>query len=608
MTQRSFQDKTAIYKRLVRLASELWGLKERNIDAHDPIIGLIFGAVSEELSKIGTEISEIRQGLVDEISTALLPRELNGAKPAHGVLFVEPNEVSIKLNKTNLFSSPTTVTNSSNGRTEERNIFLSPANTHTLNQLTVQRIISPRGLLEWKKSGFEHNEYARVRSNRDSILIGVSMSDQIDFIDNVNLFMYNEHFTNLLQLKEETGLLRARIGNHELEMKSSVSGTSSGINAIKSLVSITLQQEEDVLEFYRPFYYQITCNLNKRNWQEASNLLINKYFDQESAELGLQKYLWIELVSSNSTSSNMLTELRCQTNCVPVINRRYREFSHRMNNFFNIINLPGTDQFYDIENVTSSSGHKYMALNQLQTDGNFAAGTYEVRHHRTGRVDEDEVIAKLNYLIELLRDESSAFSALDLNFLSVHLRTLDQNIEQLRNKIPQSQLLSSNNYLILQTKHDNDTVFVNFWTTEGSLGNRINASSEILPVENYDVNPASVLLVVDMSMGRDRLSPSERLRMLQWQLTSKDGIYSKEDLRRFCLSKSSAIEGVSTKYVMRQMPQSNKGFQKVLNIEIIQTTNQKIDEQEKERLRLEIEKSIENKSLVSFPIMVTWKN
>jgi hypothetical protein len=608
MTQKSFQDKNAIYKRLVRLAAELWGLKERNIDAHDPIIGLIFGAVAEELSKIGTEISEIRQGLVDEISTALLPRELNGAKPAHGVLYIEPNEVAIELKKTHQFTSPVTVTNPSNGRTEDRFVYLSPVASTALNQISVQRIITPQGLMEWSKSGFEYNDYSRVRSNRDSILIGISVNDQIDFVDKIKLFFFNEHFTNLMQLKEQTSLLKAMIGSHELAMKSNVVAAASGTNAIKSLVSITLQQEEEVLQLYQSFYYEITCNLNIRNWQETSNLLINKYFDQESAELGLHKYLWIELISSNSTPSNLLTELRCQTNCIPVFNRRYREFSHRMNSFFNIINLPGNDQFYDIEDITSSNGQKYTALNQLQNEENFVAGTYEVRHHRTGRIDEDEVIAKLNYLIDLLRDESSAFSALDLNFLSVHLRTLDQNIEQLRNKIPQSQLLSNNNYLILQSKQENDTVFVNFWTTEGSIGNKLNTSSEITPIENHDVNPAGVRLVVDMSMGRDKLSPNERLRMLQWQLTSKDGIYSKEDVRRFCLSKSSYIESVQTKFFMKQMPDSNKGFQKVLNVEISQVANQKIEEQEKERLRFEIEKSIESKSLISFPILVTWKN
>lgn len=608
MTQKSFQDKNVIYKRLVRLASELWGLKERNIDAHDPIIGLIFGAVAEELSKIGTEISEIRQGLVDEISTALLPRELNGAKPAHGVLYIEPTEPLTVLKKTHQFTSPVTVTNPANGRAEDRFVYLSPAASYTLNQISVQKIISPMGLLDWNNSRFEENEYARVRSNRDSILIGLSVNDQIDFIENINLFFFNEHFTNLLQLKDQTGLLKAKIGNHELEINPTTSAAKSGINAIKSLVSITLQQEEEVLELYESFYYEIKCNLNVRNWQENSNLLINKYFDQESAELGLQKYLWLELISSNSTSSNLLSEIRCQTNCIPVFNRRYREFSHRMNNFFNIINLPGNDQFYDIEEVSSSNGQKYLAINQLQSNDNFSAGTYEIRHHRTGRIDEDEVIAKLNYLIELLRDESSAFSALDLNFLSVHLRTLDQNIEQLRNKIPQSQLLSNNNYLILHSKQDNDTVFVNFWTTEGSIGNKLNNLSEITPIENHDINPDSVRLVVDMSMGRDKLSPNERLRMLQWQLTSKDGIYSKEDLRRFCLAKSSSIDSVQTHYQMKQMPNSNKGFQKVLNVEISQVANQRIEEQEKERLRFELEKSIESKSLISFPILVTWKN
>jgi len=608
MTKKLFQDKTAIYKRLVKLASELWGLKERNIDAHDPVIGLIFTAVAEELSKIGTEISEIRQGLVDEISSALLPRELNGAKPAHGILHMSPSDMSVNITKSHQFTSIISVTNNSNGRQIEKPIYLTPVDSFTIHPISVQRIITPGGLLEWRESSFEFNEYARVKSNPDSILIGISVTDQIDFIDKINLFFFNEDFIRLQEFSDDLSLLKAQIGKHSLSMKPGLTTNATSTSAIKSLINVAQHQEQEIINHYRSFYYEITCNLNKRNWQETSNLLINQLFEQEATELGLQKYLWIELISSNPTSSNMIKEMQCQTNCIPVFNRRNREISHRMNNFFNIINLPGEDQFYDIEEVSSSHGNKYTSINQLQSENEMSFGTYEVRHHRTGRIDEDEVISKLNYLIELLRDESSAFSALDLNFLSVHLRTLDQNIEQLRNKIPQSQLLSNNNYLILQSKQENDTVFIKFWTTEGLHGNHLNTKSEIIPFENYDIVQSSLGLVVDMSMGRDKLSSNERLRMLQWQLTSKDSIYSKEDIVRFCLAKSSMIKDVQTKYMMHQMPESNKGFQKVLNVELTSISTQNIEKKDKERLKLEIQKNIENKSLISFPILVTWKN
>jgi len=608
MKKTLFQDKKEIYKRLVRLASELWGLKERNIDAHDPIIGLLFSAIAEELSKIGSEISDIRHGLVDEISTALLPRELNGAKPAHGILFLMPNESNSKVRKSFQFTSLTPPNQNSKTQSSEKTIYLSPVADFKVSQKFIQAIISPKGLSEWKDNGFEHNEYARVASKADSILIGVNVGDQIDFIDQLNLFFYNESFTDLLELQEEISLFQAKIGRHELAIAPKIPVASSNVNAIKSLITISQMQEQEVINLYRPFYYEINCNLNVRNWQEASNLMINQLFPQEAVELSLQNLLWIELTSSNPTSTKFLGQLKCQTNCIPILNRRFRELSYRVNNFFNIINLPGDDEFYDIEEIASINGQQYSAINHIQSDDRNKIGSYEVRHHRTGRIDEDEVVVKLNYLIELLRDESSAFNALDLNFLSVHLRTLSQNIEQLRNKIPPSQLHSSNNYLILQSQLESDTVFIKFWTTEGLAGNNLTGNSEILPLENYDIDPASIQLIVDMSLGRDRLTPAERLRMLQWQLTSRDGIYSKEDIRRFCLSRSTLIEDVSTQFVTMQMPDAEKGFQKFMSVEMKSTSASKLQDKDKERLRIEIQKAIESKSLISFPIIVRWKN
>jgi hypothetical protein len=608
MKKSKFQDKRDIQRRILRLATELWEIKDKNVQSIDPIVTFLIGAISEELAKLGTEISEIRHGLVDEISSSLLPKELIGAKPAHAVIHAMPNDTYTSVDRRHQFITKVDVPLSTTSTdSEEREIYFSPVADFNLMSARVEKIITPGGLLEWQNTHFDVSEHTRLVSEHGTILLGISLDSEIEHIHNLNLFFYTEDGSKLTSIIDEISVIQATIGNHPVEFSRKSSRYLSNENAIRSFITISHMQEQEVLNFYNPFNAEIKLNLNVRNWREKSSLFIQNQYLEDADEFGLQDLLWIQLKSSNPESTELLNDLRCQTNCFPVINRRFREFSYRTNGYYNILNLPGNDEFYDIEEVYSISGKHYQSTNLNQTSAQEGQGFYEIRSHRTGRIDENEVVNKLNYLIDLLRDESSAFSALDYSFLNIHLRTLNQNIELLRNKIPKSHTPTTNTYLILNTKDELDTVFIKFWTTEGELGNRVDTGNTLLAIGNHDLATTSIALVCKPSMGRNQLSAVERLRKLQWQLTSKDTVYSREDIRKFCLAKSLSIANVEIKYKMKVHPEAKSGFEKVIAIDLIPSAKHPMSNSDKEKTRIEIEKGIEYKSLLTFPTEVTWR-
>lgn len=609
MKRSAFQDKKEIQRRIQRMAAELWNLKDKNLQAIDPVVSFIIGAISEELAKLGNEISEIRHGLVDEISSSLLPRELIGAKPAHAVIHAMPNDVDVIIDRRHQFVTKVEADKSSQSHSSgPRDIFLSSVADFHLSRSRVDRIITPKGMIEWNGNTFEPNENANIQTEDNNILLGISLDEEIDHIENIELFFYHENPGNIENVIDEIDVLQASIGQYIPSFGRKPRRFLSNENAIRSFITISHMQEQEVLDLYGPFYGEVELKLNVRNWKEKSALFIQSKYVEEADKLNLQHFLWLQLSSSNPHAAEIMNGLRCQTNCFPVINRKYNEFPYRTNGYYNILNLPGSDEFYDIEEIHSINGQQYHSTNLVQAAEEDSFGYYEIRNHRTGRIDENEVVNKLNYLVDLLRDESSAFAAMDYNFLDIHLRTLNQNIELLKNKIPKSHTPTGNTYLILNCKEAIDTVFIKYWTTEGMLANKVLAGSEIQPLDNYDIVDDSISLISTPSLGRDRLSPVERLRKLQWQLSSKDSIYSREDIRKFCLSKSMGVADVEIDYSLKMHPEAHKGMEKIISVVLIPHSKQPMGMDDKETIRLEIEKGIEYKSLLAFPTEVKWKN
>ena len=61
-------------------------------------------------------------------------------------------------------------------------------------------------------------------------------------------------------------------------------------------------------------------------------------------------------------------------------------------------------------------------------------GTYTLRTGDVERFDSRNAMEYMNYLLELLRDESSAFAALGQDFVASQIKELNQNIAQLEQK------------------------------------------------------------------------------------------------------------------------------------------------------------------------------
>ncbi len=87
------------------------------------------------------------------------------------------------------------------------------------------------------------------------------------------------------------------------------------------------------------------------------------------------------------------------------------DFSFRLQEIINIIPLTTDDLFLDLEEVSSDEG-KLLNVRSFEQRGEEQTFAMLLRNGGVGRFDERDAGTIVNYLLQLLRDESAAFSTL----------------------------------------------------------------------------------------------------------------------------------------------------------------------------------------------------
>src|SRR5690606_12749061 len=108
----------------------------------------------------------------------------------------------------------------------------------------------------------------------------------------------------------------------------------------------------------------------------------------------------------------ILIDLFVSINAFPVINRKLKDFFHRLKGVTNII--PFTTESYEyflsVHSLRDSTEKSYRQI-PFTTDDQEMIGTYSIRQSGTERIDPRASKEYLKYVVDLVRDESAAFSS-----------------------------------------------------------------------------------------------------------------------------------------------------------------------------------------------------
>jgi len=565
---------------MIKNASRIWGFQDIQAESSfDPLVGMIVGALSSELAKISNEISTTEARLLEKLVELLSPEPVTGPFPAHGIIRTKPVEHVFTIDPLNQFFFNKRNIISGENTTVEIPVFFTPTGKYKLFNGQLKYLINRAKIFQFKEDLYKEVivEGSSDKSFKTSeIWLGLEMDDQVGSIEGLSVYFDLRSELHEKSFYESLSKGKWIVNGHPVKF---IQGAGDKGNLDRDALDALMKKELDVTaklcshinRFYKKNFFTICSDggyfPNKPDSEEKYPQLLNEVFMRKDLEKIEGNIIWIKVEFPQVLPTEVLDNLFCSINCYPVFNRHLNEFTQSAREFINILPLITDEIYLDMERVTGSSGRSY-GQKSLFTIKEAENGTYIVRRGGAGRFDSRNAAEIVNYLLELLRDESAAFAILGVDMISSNLKELEQTIARLDNRLKESNIVKEDiSYLLLKPHTDDETLFVKFWTTNGKFANNIKSGENLLIYNGSDLWPESVTLVTPSMGGRESMDSEQRLNAYRTALLSHGRVVTKEDIKALCFEHfGNLLEEVEIKKGLQTGQSTDSGFIQTLDI------------------------------------------
>jgi len=543
----------------------------------------------------------------------MTPETVFGARPSHAILYTEPVQALLNVKSEYLFTYKKKVSYK-NTSENFKDIYFSPVQDFNIIQGAVKYIATGHSISEVsqskqlntlhkinKQNGLPQSTmYIGISSNLESIsLKDVSFYFDVLGVDSDPIFFHHlknaKWYVNEKEIKTSDGFFNSN--------KTNTLKLESVFNDISSKTQNIIQQ---VRNNYLKYYITVKEELKKAAYKKSSFEELDSVIADNKLKLD-ENVRWIKIVFPRVVTNSMLENVYCSLNAIPVINRRLNSFTYQMKEFIDIIPIKSESLFLDLKSIENTSGKAYKLLSKNASGSE--KGTFIVRSDNVGKLDHRNAKEYLKHLIELLKDESASFSFFNNDFLYKNLSALNQLISLLENKVSEiSSNATETNYISLKPFRKNETLLIDFWTTDGTEGNAIKSGSSLKTYSGVGIKQKSSVLLTTTFGGKNDLSMNERLDAYRRSLLSRDRIVTKEDVKALCYELySSKISDVKISNGYTTDVALKKGLLQCINIELTPNNKVATEPNEWDALNSNLLLHLETHALNVFPYKVILK-
>lgn len=565
---------------MIRNASKIWGYPDvQDINSFDPVLGLILGALAEELHTISGEINKADSRVVEKLLDVLFSQNMFTHFPAHAVACAKPVQPRVTIGDYYQFYFSKEVHGPADreGTTTKKNIWFTPTNHSVLFSGEVKYLFA--GKYVYEMDGPLKEIVAEAPRNpagsSTSLLLGVRLSPLVELLDGLSLFFSFKNIQTDDRFYHALHNAKWKLNGKEVAFYSGLQkGDAGGENSLAELLkrdsNISYKAGSFINDFYGKNFMTLggDQHLYKDFMQEDfSPPLFDEDFRNNYPSLYEKDILWIEIDMSLPLSVEEINDLVISLNCFPVINRELNEYTHSIVKGTNVIPLLTDDLFFDVKRVSDSKDLVYTPRTSVHSDSD-ENKSYLVRQGGIARFDSRDARETIGHLIDLVRDEAAAFSVKGTDLISFELKQLEQILTRLQQRIGTSAVANDlNSYLILGSNTDYDKISVQFWSVAGEEANNIRSGSLLSVYRGSDLNDKSVKLFTQTTGGRQKLSKEDKLNALRRSMLSKGRIVTAEDIKALCFELFGAsLKTVEVKKGVSIHHSAGKGMSRTLDV------------------------------------------
>lgn len=569
-----------IKDRILRKAARLWGYNELEAEtSFDPIVSLLLSTTASELDKLGFELESSRSRIIERILEIMFPEEVSGVVPSRSLIQVFPLENQSKVSFYNHFKTSKRVHNVYNpSESGSKDVFFCPTIESKLTTAKVEYTAYGNNLNR-VESYFFTDLLAKSEQHIPSgeMWVGVRCPNKIDlenltfYIDINNNYQKELFFYYLKQAK-------VYFGDKEFSLQEGYNVDQGNIN-LENIITKNYSDLEhlytDVNQYYFSNFFTLREKLSHNDKPENEELF-DKYFkDNRLAEES--DIIWLKFKFSEAVVTEVLENMSVTLNCVPVINIHNVKSYHRVTGRLNIIPIKSDDSFLDLDYVSDDRGRRFDVKNYASENNGISA---VLRKGGVSRFDQRGASELLQYLLELIKDETAAFSGIGGDSAKETLRQINQNVAALHQLAKEKSFSQANNPYLVITSDSQDaevTCNISYWLTNGEEGNDIKQAT-VLTVESIDdvaLDKTAIMLKSSVG-GRKSLSSQDKILEYRNSLLTRGRIVTVADIRIFGLNHfKNIIKDIEVSKGTKKEVSLKGGFSRTIDIFLVRNNEMK---------------------------------
>jgi hypothetical protein len=542
----NINSKELIKNRMLKHALTYWGIK--NTEDLDPAVKLILEALSLELYNLGNEIRDTQVRILEKVANLLAPDFLTAPSAAHGLLHVCPVEPREILSSDACFFAQRKISSKQNEVLDSTlEVYFTPVQAMHVFDIQVAAIATGNHIYGYDPS-FNKQILAKSKSGFKEtgvVWLGLRVNTKIESLDDLSCcFDWKNMEPKLAHINYQLlPLAKWYVDEMEINTRPGISypppaEPGDAYENIFVEYDLLNLMEKDIKDHYHHKFISVkdTGFLKVQASKKPYPSAFSNAFTESDLQKLSEKLVWMKIVFPAAIRQESLDELYIYTNVFPVMNRQLNDVKYRLKGGSNIIPLrtEQLEQFVSVRTLSDES-RRYRAVPYRKKEEE-ESGTYTLRKGGVERFDDRNAREMISYLLELLRSESSAFSAFGYDFIATTLKEMNQKISLMEQKTKGyiSNAAEIPNYIIVKPFEGQDMMYVTYWTTLAEVANNIRAGSKLQQGKGSKVKPDSVILLTATTGGKNRLKPEERLNAFRYGIMTRNRIITREDIRNFC--------------------------------------------------------------------------
>lgn len=242
------------------------------------------------------------------------------------------------------------------------------------------------------------------------------------------------------------------------------------------------------------------------------------------------------MVFPESLVPQIIDNISFTANCFPVVNKKYHSTGKTFGTFLSYVSLDTDNDIYlDVDSVVDSLNIHYE-IKEFKADV-IEEGNAVLRTGGVSRFDSRSASELLQNVLDLLKDESSAFSGLGKDFMNSSLNQINQLLSSIHQQVKENSFSKNNDpYLMIKPRND-ETVgksfTISYWSTCAEEGNDVKAGTILESKDDLFFISQTLTLMTNTVGGINKQNNKDRILAYRNALLTRGRIVTFADIKAF---------------------------------------------------------------------------